>query len=286
MIIDGKKVASDIKARVRDEIVASGLGAASAINVGLAVIIAGDNSASRVYVRNKQKACEECGIKSYMYELPADVSERELLDLIATLNADKNVHGILVQQPTPPQIDDGKVVEAISSYKDVDAFRADSAGRIMQNRADFLPCTPAGIMELLREADVTVAGAECVVVGRSDIVGKPMAMLLLHANGTVTVCHSRTKDLAAVTRRADILVAAVGKAKFITADMVKPGATVIDVGMNRDGDGKLCGDVDYDRVREVAGNITPVPGGVGPTTVAVLMQNTLQAAKMASEIQA
>ena len=250
------------------------------INVGLAVIIVGNDSASRVYVNNKKKACEVCGIYSEEHALPEETTEEELLSLIDTLNARKDINGILVQLPLPKGIDSEKVLLRILPEKDVDAFHPVNVGKIMIGNFDFLPCTPAGVMELIRLTGIEVAGKECVVVGRSNIVGKPQAMLLLHENGTVTICHSRTKDLKEVCRRADILVAAVGKAKFITADMVKDGAIVIDVGMNRDENGKLCGDVDYDSVSSVASAITPVPGGVGPMTIAMLMKNTVKAAEV------
>ncbi len=275
-ILDGKAVSAAVKARVAEEVATL---KAQGVSVGLAVILVGDDSASRVYVNNKKKACEACGIQSFEYALPAETTEEELLALIRKLNADPAVNGILCQLPVPRHIDDKAVIAAISPQKDVDAFHTANVGHIMIGDYSFLPCTPAGVMELLHSADISPDGKRCVVIGRSNIVGKPMAMLLLHENGTVTVCHSRTKDLAAICREADILVAAVGRAKFVTADMVKPGAAVIDVGMNRDENGKLCGDVDYDAVEPIAGYITPVPGGVGPMTIAMLMQNTLTAAK-------
>lgn len=273
-IIDGKVVSAAVKEQVRLEI------ERDKIKAGLAVVIAGDDPASRVYVNNKKKACELCGIKSYEYALPADVSEAELLELVDTLNEDPNVNGILVQLPLPEQIDEKRIIERISPVKDVDAFHESNVGKIMIGNYAFLPCTPAGCMELIRSTGVDVAGKDCVVVGRSNIVGKPMAMLLLHANGTVTICHSKTKNLKEVCSRADILIAAVGKPNFITADMVKEGAVVIDVGINRLDNGKLCGDVKFDEVSEKAGYITPVPGGVGPMTIAMLMRNTLTAARL------
>ncbi len=275
-ILDGKAVSAAVKERVAAEVAALG---AEGVSVGLAVILVGDDSASRVYVNNKKKACEVCGIRSFEYALPAETTQEELVALIEKLNADPAVNGILCQLPVPKHIDDKAVIAAIAPEKDVDAFHVANVGHIMVGDYTFLPCTPAGVMELLHSANISPEGKRCVVIGRSNIVGKPMAMLLLHENGTVTVCHSRTKDLAAVCREADILVAAVGRAKFVTADMVKEGAAVIDVGMNRDENGKLCGDVDYDAVEPVAGYITPVPGGVGPMTIAMLMQNTLTAAK-------
>lgn len=273
-IIDGKAISAAVKEQVRDEI------ARDKLTVGLAVVIVGDDPASRVYVNNKKKACEFCGIKSYEYALPAETTQEELLELVDTLNSDVNVNGILVQLPLPKHLDEKAVIERISPNKDVDAFHESNVGRIMIGNYSFLPCTPAGCMELIHSTGVEVSGKECVVIGRSNIVGKPMAMLLLHENGTVTVCHSRTRDLAEVCRRADILVAAVGRPNFVTADMVKPGAVVIDVGINRLDNGKLCGDVKFDEVSEVAGWITPVPGGVGPMTIAMLMRNTVTAARI------
>ncbi len=275
-ILDGKAVSAAVKARVADEVATLGT---RGVSVGLAVILVGDDPASRVYVNNKKKACAACGIQSFEYVLPADTTEERLLALIGELNARADVNGILCQLPVPPQIDDKAVIAAISPEKDVDAFHAANVGHIMIGDHVFLPCTPAGVMELLHSADIPVEGKRCVVIGRSNIVGKPMAMLLLHENGTVTIAHSRTRDLAALCREADILVAAVGRPKFVTADMVKPGAVVIDVGMDRDENGKLCGDVDFAAVEPIAGYITPVPGGVGPMTIAMLMQNTLTAAK-------
>lgn len=275
--IDGKKVSAQVRARVAHEVAAL---QEKGIVPGLAVIIVGDDPASRVYVNNKKKACAEVGIYSEEFALPADTTQLQLMALVHQLNARKDISGILCQLPLPAHLDEKQVIEAIAPEKDVDAFHPSNVGRIMIGDYQFLPCTPAGVMELLRSAGISPEGKECVVIGRSNIVGKPMAMLLLHENGTVTVCHSRTKDLREVCRRADILVAAVGKAKFVTEDMVKPGAAVIDVGMNRDEAGKLCGDVDFDAVEPVAGAITPVPGGVGPMTIAMLMQNTLMAAKL------
>ena len=276
-IIDGKAVSAAVKERVRDDIARDGL------DIGLAVVIVGDDPASRVYVNNKKKACEFCGIKSYEYALPQDTTEAELLELIDTLNGDAKVNGILVQLPLPKQLDEKTIIEHISPVKDVDAFHESNVGRIMIGNYAFLPCTPAGCMELIHSTGVDVSGKECVVIGRSNIVGKPMAMLLLHENGTVTVCHSRTKNLAEVCSRADILIAAVGRANFVTADMVKDGAVVIDVGINRLENGKLCGDVKFDEVSEKAGYITPVTGGVGPMTIAMLMKNTVMAKRIQSE---
>ncbi len=248
------------------------------INPGLAVIIVGDDPASRVYVNNKKKACEQIGVYSEEYALPAETPQEELLELIDTLNNTKTISGILVQLPLPKHFDEKLVLNRISPEKDVDAFHPVNVGKIMIGDFDFLPCTPAGVMELIAESGVEVAGKNCVVVGRSNIVGKPQAMLLLHKNGTVTICHSKTRDLKEKCREADILVAAVGVEGLIKADMVKEGAVVIDVGMNRNAEGKLCGDVDFDEVSKVAGAITPVPGGVGPMTIAMLMKNTVKAA--------
>lgn len=276
MIIDGKAVSLSVKERVRDEISSNGLKA------GLAVIIVGNDQASRVYVNNKKKACEFCGITSYEYDLPEETSERELIELVSTLNNDKKVNGILVQLPLPKQINDKKIIESINPIKDVDAFNAVNVGKIMIGDHAFLPCTPAGVMELIHSTGTEVSGKDCVVIGRSNIVGKPMAMLLLHENGTVTICHSKTKNLKEICSRADILISAVGKAGFVTSDMVKDGAVVIDVGMNRNKQGKLCGDVDFENVSPKCSFITPVPGGVGPMTIAMLMQNTLTACKLQS----
>ena len=281
-IIDGKKISAAVKAEV-----AAGVAALKerGIETGLAVVLVGDDPASRVYVNNKKKAWALCGIRSFEYTLPADTKEEELLTLVGKLNADPAVNGILVQLPLPPQIDEQKVIAAIAPEKDVDAFTEGNVGRIMIGDYHFLPCTPAGCMTLIDSTGVSVDGKNCVVVGRSNIVGKPMAMLLLHRNGTVTICHSHTKNLAEICSQADILVSAVGKAGFITAPMVKEGAVVIDVGMNRNAEGKLCGDVDFEAVEKKAGFITPVPGGVGPMTIAMLMRNTLTAAKLQNGVE-
>ena len=273
VVMDGKALAAKVKARA--------LAAAGRLErqPGLAVILVGENPASQVYVRGKVKDCADCGIACFDYYLPADTTEEQLLALVAELNDRSDVDGILCQLPLPGHITEKKILEAISPDKDVDAFHPYSMGRILRGDPCFLPCTPAGVMELLHEYGIEVAGKKCVVVGRSNIVGKPMALLLLGENGTVTVCHSRTPDLKAECLQADILVAAVGKVNLITADMVKEGAVVIDVAMNRNAEGKLCGDVDYAAVAEKASFITPVPGGVGPMTRAMLMENTLTAAK-------
>ena len=254
------------------------------ITPGLAVVIVGDDPASRVYVNNKKKACEAVGFISEEYALPAETTQEELLSLVDTLNNKESINGILVQLPLPKHLDDKAVIEAISPLKDVDAFHAVNVGKIMLGEYDFLPCTPAGVMEMLHSYEIPVEGRECVVIGRSNIVGKPMSMLLLHENGTVTICHSRTKNLAEVCKRADILVAAVGIPRFVKADMVKDGAVVIDVGMDRDENGKLCGDVDFENVKDKCSYITPVPGGVGPMTIATLMKNTLKACKLQNNI--
>ena len=275
-IIDGKAISAQIRAEIAEKV--KNLKAERGIVPGLAVIIVGEDPASRVYVRNKHRACEEVGFASFGYELPADTTEEELLALVEKLNRDSAVHGILVQLPLPKHLDEEKILLAIDPAKDVDAFHPYNVGKIMIGNYDFLPCTPAGVMELLRRSNIEIAGKECVVVGRSNIVGKPQAMLLLQANGTVTVCHSRTKDLREVCRRADILIAAIGKPEFFDASFVKEGAVVIDVGINRRADGTLCGDVNYADVAPHTSYITPVPGGVGPMTIAMLMQNTLTAA--------
>ncbi len=279
--IDGKAVSAKVREQVAQEVASL---KAQGVCPGLAVIIVGDDPASKIYVNNKKKACQATGIYSEEYALPGDTSQKELLDLVADLNHKEDIHGILVQSPLPKGLDEKAVVEAIDPQKDVDAFHAYNVGKIMIGDYHFLPCTPAGIMELLKAYDIAVEGKQCVVIGRSNIVGKPMAMLLLHQNGTVTVCHSRTKNLAEITRQGDILVSAVGKSHFVTADMVKPGAVVIDVGMNRDENGKLCGDVDFDGVELVASYITPVPGGVGPMTIAMLLKNTVTAAKLQNDL--
>ena len=275
-IIDGKAISAAIRAEIAEKVVA--LKAERGITPGLAVVIVGEDPASRVYVRNKHRACEQVGFASFGYELPAETTEEELLALIEKLNRDEAVHGILVQLPLPRHLDEEKILLAIDPAKDVDAFHPYNVGKIMIGNYDFLPCTPAGVMELLRRSNIEIAGKECVIVGRSNIVGKPQAMLLLQANGTVTICHSRTKDLREVCRRADILIAAIGKPEFFDASYIKEGAVVIDVGINRRADGTLCGDVNFEDVAPHTSYITPVPGGVGPMTIATLMQNTLTAA--------
>ncbi|HEX2938271.1 MAG TPA: bifunctional methylenetetrahydrofolate dehydrogenase/methenyltetrahydrofolate cyclohydrolase FolD [Ruminiclostridium sp.] len=276
-LLDGKAAAARVKAEVTSEVESLKTKGKS---VTLAVVIVGDDPASRVYVNNKKKDCAQVGIISEEYAMPADTKQEELVDLIKKLNARSDINGILVQLPLPKPLDEKAVINTIAVEKDVDAFHPVNVGRIMIGDFDFLPCTPAGVMELINGAGISVEGKNCVVIGRSNIVGKPMAMLLLHKNGTVTICHSRTKGLAEITSKADILVAAVGRANFVTADMVKDGAVVIDVGMDRSPDGKLCGDVDFENVSKKASYITPVPGGVGPMTRAMLLKNTIKAAKL------
>ncbi len=271
-ILDGKKVATDVRAQIAKEVEQT-----EGITPGLAVVLVGDDQASQVYVRNKEKACNSVGINSFMHLLPASTRQEELLDLIKKLNADSKVHGILVQLPVPPQIDPDIILQAIDPTKDVDGFHPFNTGKLMAGLKTFVPCTPRGIMHLLAAYNISLAGKHAVVVGRSNIVGKPMASLLMARDATVTVCHSKTSDLKEFTRSADILVVAVGRPRLITADMVKPGAVVVDVGINRLPEG-LVGDVDFDTVKEVASYITPVPGGVGPLTIAMLLQNTLESA--------
>ena len=276
-IIDGKAISAQIREEIAQKV--SAYAERTGKRPGLAVIIVGENPASQVYVRNKKRACEQVGFNSWVYEMPESTTQTELNALIDKLNADTEVHGILVQLPLPRHLDEEEVILRIRPDKDVDAFHPYNVGRITIGDPKFLPCTPAGIMELLKRSNIEIAGKECVVIGRSNIVGKPMALLLLAENGTVTVCHSKTRDLKEACRRADILVVAIGKADFITADMVKEGAVVVDVGMNRNAEGKLTGDVDFKSVSGVASYITPVPGGVGPMTITMLLQNTLTAAE-------
>lgn len=280
-IIDGKAVSKQVRERVSaqcEELKKQG------VTPGLAVIIVGEDPASQVYVRNKEKACEEVGFYSEKYALPENTTQEELNNLVKNLNEKKEISGILCQLPLPEHLDDKEVINLIDPIKDVDAFHPVNVGAIMIGDYNFLPCTPAGVMELIHSTGVGIEGKKAVVIGRSNIVGKPMAMLLLHENATVEITHSRTVDLAGVTREADILVAAIGRAKFVKADMVKEGAVVIDVGMNRDENGKLCGDVDFEDVKDKCSFITPVPGGVGPMTISMLMQNTLTAAKIQNNI--
>ena len=275
IIIDGKQVAADVKARVAKETERL---AELGITPGLAVVIVGDDPASKIYVRNKAKACDEVGFYSEVITKPEKTSQRELLEIIDTLNKRADIDGILVQLPLPKHISEKAVIGAISPKKDVDAFSPFNVGKMMIGEGVFLPCTPAGVMELIRSTGVEICGKNCVVIGRSNIVGKPMAMMLLQQSGTVTICHSKTENLAEICSKADILVSAVGKPEFVTADMVKEGAVVIDVGINHNEEGKMCGDVKFDEVEPKAGFITPVPGGVGPMTIAMLMDNTLKAA--------
>ena len=279
--LDGKIVSQAVRARIKSE--ADALFDKTGIRPGLAVIIVGNDAASTVYVRNKQRACEEVGFLSRVYVLPEETDASDLLQLIDTLNQDPEIHGILVQLPLPKHIDATVVTHHISIEKDVDAFHPYHTGMLSLGAPTFLPCTPAGVMEILKHYQIDVEGKECVVLGRSNIVGKPMAQLLLQANGTVTICHSKTANLREVTRRADILVCAVGKPRFVTRDMIKDGAVVIDVGINRGADGKLCGDADFDSLHDVAYAATPVPGGVGPMTITMLLQNTLRAAQEKSK---
>lgn len=278
-IIDGKKIANDVMERLREEVQSL---ADRGVRPGLAVVLVGEDPASQVYVRNKEKACETLGLHSEVYRLPADTPQDELVALIESLNANPAIHGILVQKPLPSQIDEKAVIGIISVDKDVDGFHPISVGNLLIGDEGFVPCTPAGVIEMLRAEGISVAGKRVVVIGRSNIVGKPMAALLIREHATVTVCHSRTADLPAVTREADVVVAAIGKPRFVTADFVKPGAVVIDVGVNRLPDGKLAGDVDFDAVKEIASAITPVPGGVGRMTIAMLMQNTVESARKAA----
>ena len=275
-IIDGKQVAARCREELKQQVAAL---RARGIIPGLAVILVGEDPAAQVYVRNKHRACEELGIHSEQYTLPADTDRQTLLDLIMELNGREEIDGILVQLPLPGHLDEKEILSAIDPAKDVDSFHPQNVGRLVIGDYFFAPCTPSGILTLIDSAGVDLTGKECVVIGRSNIVGKPMALMLLHRNATVTVCHSKTRDLPSVTRRADVLISAVGKAGFVTADMVKPGAVVIDVGMNRNQAGKLCGDVDFESVSRVAGYLTPVPGGVGPMTITMLLRSTVLSAQ-------
>ncbi|HUG79274.1 MAG TPA: bifunctional methylenetetrahydrofolate dehydrogenase/methenyltetrahydrofolate cyclohydrolase FolD [Burkholderiales bacterium] len=278
-ILDGKSLAAQLRAGVKASVARL---SQRGITPGLSVILAGDDPASRVYVRHKRLACEETGIRSELHEYGSGVSGEELLDQVAALNADRAIHGILVQLPLPRHIDAARVLASVSPRKDVDGFHAANLGALVSGAPGFVPCTPAGVMRLLEHARVPIAGRRAVVIGRSNIVGKPLALLLLRQDATVTICHSKTRDLEKATRDADILIAAVGRAKLVTAGMVQPGACVIDVGVNRGADGKLAGDVDFEPVKAVAGSITPVPGGVGPMTIAMLLENCLHAATVQS----
>jgi methylenetetrahydrofolate dehydrogenase (NADP+)/methenyltetrahydrofolate cyclohydrolase len=283
-LLDGKALAQAIQAEIA--IATAELVRTRSVQPGLAAVLVGDNPASQVYVRNKRKACEKAGLASWLHALPAGTSQAELLNLVGRLNADPAVHGILVQLPLPPHLDESAILDAVAPLKDVDGLGPDNLGRLVDGRPRFLPCTPAGIQQLLLRNQVPIAGRHAVVIGRSTIVGKPMALILAQkgpdADATVTICHSRTRDLASIARQADIVIAAIGKARFVTADMVKPGAVVVDVGINRLPDGSLCGDVDFAAVKEVASAITPVPGGVGPMTITMLLGNTLHSARLAT----
>lgn len=274
--IDGKEVSASVRNEITEKVKEL---KAKGVTPGLAVIIVGNDPASRVYVNNKKKGCEQTGMNSFEYALPEETTTEELISLIEKLNGENDVHGILCQLPVPKHIDEEKVLNAISPDKDVDAFHPVNCGKVMTGDYTFAPCTPAGMVEMLKYYNIPVSGKHCVIIGRSNIVGKPMAMLMLKENATVTVCHSRTENLKEITKQADILVAAVGRPKFVTADMVKEGAVVLDVGINRMEDGKLCGDVDFEGVCEKTSYITPVPGGVGPMTITMLLKNTLAAAE-------
>ncbi|MCG3116816.1 MAG: bifunctional methylenetetrahydrofolate dehydrogenase/methenyltetrahydrofolate cyclohydrolase FolD [Candidatus Manganitrophus sp. SA1] len=277
--IDGKAIAQEVRARVKTEVEKLG----PSDRPGLAAVLVGENPASKIYVRNKRKACEEVGIYSEEHHLPEETTEAEVLSLVERLNQDPKIHGILVQLPLPKQINERKVLDTVIPEKDVDGFHYINVGKLVANEKGFVPCTPLGIIELLLASKVEIAGANAVIVGRSNIVGKPAALLLLHHHATVTICHSKTKNLPEVCRQADILIAAIGKPQFVKKEMVKEGAVVIDVGINRLPDGRIVGDVDFDPVQERAGAITPVPGGVGPMTIAMLLLNTLQSAKWKKE---
>ena len=279
-LIDGKKVSEDTRAEIAKGI--EELKSSSGITPGLAAVLVGDDSASEIYVRNKRKACEKVGIYSEEHKLPAETTEEELLELVNKLNNDDKIHGILVQLPLPDQINETNILRNVSPLKDVDGFHPENVGRLVEGNPRFISCTPYGIIKMLDYYNIEIKGAEAVVVGRSNIVGKPIGILLLHRHATVTTCHSRTKNLGEVTRRADILVAAIGRANFITADMVKEGAVVIDVGINRNEEGKLTGDVDFANLSDKVSYITPVPGGVGPMTITMLLWNTLESAKLAA----
>jgi methylenetetrahydrofolate dehydrogenase (NADP+)/methenyltetrahydrofolate cyclohydrolase len=281
-LLDGKKLAQEMQKEIAGEVAA--LVRARGVRPGLAAVLVGDNPASQIYVRNKRRACEQIGMESWLHALPGELTQEELLDLLDGLNGDVRVHGILVQLPLPPQIDEAAVIQAVSPLKDVDGFGPENLGLLTAGHPRYLPCTPAGVQQLLLRNGIAVEGRHVVIVGRSNIVGKPLALILMQkapgANATVTVCHSRSRDLPGITRQAEILVLAIGQARFLTADMVRPGAVVVDVGMNRLPDGKLAGDVDFDSVSAVASAITPVPGGVGPMTITMLLHNTLQAARL------
>ena len=277
-IINGKEISDKFLKKLKKE--ACNLKTELNLQPALAVIIVGDDPASKIYVRNKKRACEEIGIKSIEFALPTNTSENELLNLIDALNKRPDVNGILVQMPLPPHINEKIIIAHINPIKDVDAFHETNVGKIMIGNFKFLPCTPAGIIHLLDESNIEISSKHCVIIGRSNIVGKPLAMLMLHRDATVTICHSKTKNLTEICKTADILIAAVGKANFVTSNMIKPGTVVVDVGINRCENGKICGDVDFEHVKNIASYITPVPGGVGPMTISMLMKNTITAALM------
>lgn len=277
MIIDGRLIAQNIKSDLKEEIENLKL---KGINPGLAVILVGEDSASKIYVKNKKRCCDELGIFSEEFYFPEDTSEKEIINLIEKLNQDKKINGILVQLPLPSHINQKNITESILPEKDVDAFHSSTIGNLLTNHTKLLPCTPAGIIEIFHRENISLVGKHCVIIGRSNIVGKPLAFMLINEDATVTICHSKTKNLSEICKNADIIVCAVGKAKFLNRNMIKKGAVIIDVGINRDENGKICGDVDFDDVKNIASAITPVPGGVGPMTIAMLMKNTITATKI------
>lgn len=277
MIIDGRLIAQNIKSDLKKEIENLKL---KGINPGLAVILVGEDSASKIYVKNKKRCCDELGIFSEEFYFPEDTSEKEIINLIEKLNQDKKINGILVQLPLPSHINQKNITESILPEKDVDAFHSSTIGNLLTNHTKLLPCTPAGIIEIFHRENISLVGKHCVIIGRSNIVGKPLAFMLINEDATVTICHSKTKNLSEICKNADIIICAVGKAKFLNRNMIKKGAVIIDVGINRDENGKICGDVDFDDVKNIASAITPVPGGVGPMTIAMLMKNTITATKI------
>lgn len=277
MIIDGRLIAQNIKSDLKKEIENLKL---KGINPGLAVILVGEDSASKIYVKNKKRCCDELGIFSEEFYFPEDTSEKEIIDLIEKLNQDKKINGILVQLPLPSHINQKNITESILPEKDVDAFHSSTIGNLLTNHTKLLPCTPAGIIEIFHRENISLVGKHCVIIGRSNIVGKPLAFMLINEDATITICHSKTKNLSEICKNADIIICAVGKAKFLNRNMIKKGAVIIDVGINRDENGKICGDVDFDDVKNIASAITPVPGGVGPMTIAMLMKNTITATKI------
>lgn len=277
MIIDGRLIAQNIKSDLKKEIENLKL---KGINPGLAVILVGEDNASKIYVKNKKRCCDELGIFSEEFYFPEDTSEKEIIDLIEKLNQDKKINGILVQLPLPSHINQKNITESILPEKDVDAFHSSTIGNLLTNHTKLLPCTPAGIIEIFNRENISLVGKHCVIIGRSNIVGKPLAFMLINEDATVTICHSKTKNLSEICKNADIIICAVGKEKFLNKNMIKKGAVIIDVGINRDENGKICGDVDFDDVKNIASAITPVPGGVGPMTIAMLMKNTITATKI------